>query len=134
MNIAMAALTRTAKFGTLGAAAYAVSGDESELQKPWELEHWQPEKYVSTFGFFPDMIHIGMDTAEAMQEERVDLKTAGGAIAGEIPVLGWMKDYYDLGTADSLEEKADAAKGVAILGNMQFADILYKGLEAQLED
>tara|TARA_R110000851_G_scaffold4635_1_gene18867 strand:- start:2302 stop:6024 length:3723 start_codon:yes stop_codon:yes gene_type:complete len=134
MNTMLAGLTRTAKFGTLGAAAYAVTGNEAELQKPWEKDYWQPEKYVSTFGFFPDMIHIGLDSAEAIQEERVDMKTAGDGIAGEIPMLGWMKDYYDLGTADSLSEKADAAKGVAILGNMQFADIIYKGLEAQLDD
>lgn len=134
MNTMLAGLTRTAKFGTLGAAAYAVTGDESNLSKPWEKEYWQPEKYVSTFGFFPDMIHIGLDTAEAIQEERVDMKTAGGGLAGEIPMLGWMKDYYDLGTASSVQEAADAAKGVAILGSMQFTDIIYKGLEAQLED
>jgi len=134
MNIAMAALTRTAKFGTLGAAAYAVTGNDDELEKPWEKDYWQPEKYVATFGFFPDMGHIAYDSFKAYDEDRMAYDTTGAAIAGEIPMLGWMKDYWDLGFADSAQEKADATKGVAILGNMQFADIIYKGVEAQLED
>jgi hypothetical protein len=139
LNISMAALTRTAKFGTLGAAAYAVTGREQELQKPWEREYWQPEKYVAQFGFFPDMGHIAYDSFKAYDEDRLTMDRAGAetvvnGVAGEIPIMGWAKDYYDIGTADSLQEKADAVKGIAILGNMQFSDILYKGLETQLKD
>ena len=130
LNAAMAGLTRTAKFGTLAAGAYAVTGNEKDLQNTLELDYLDPEKYVATFGFFPDMGHIAYDSYKAFDEDRMSVDTLGEGVASEIPMLGWMKDYYDLGTADSLQEKADAAKGVAILGNMQFADIIYKGVEA----
>lgn len=134
MNIAMAAMTRTAKFATLGTGAYLLTGDESEIEKPWEKEHFDFEKYVANFGFFPDMAHIAHDSFKAYDEDRMSADTMAHGVASEIPMLSWMRDYYTLGTADSLQEKADAAKGVAILGNMQFADLIYKGVEAQLED
>jgi hypothetical protein len=134
LNTAMAAMTRTAKFATLGTGAYLLTGDESEISKPWEKDYFQAEKYVSTFGFFPDMGHIAYSSFRAFDEDRMSVETAAEGIASEIPMLSWMRDYYTLGTADSLEKKAEAAKGVAILGNMQFADLIYKGIEAQLED
>lgn len=142
MNMAMAGITRAAKFGTLGAAAYAVTGDESELmelQNPFfdgedsNVSYMDAEKYVSQFGFFPDIGHMAWDISESLASEDPVTGVANN-VAGEIPMLGWMKDYYDIGAADSLNDKADAVKGVMILGNMQFADTIYKGLEAALED
>lgn len=142
MNMTMAGLTRTAKFGTLGAAAYAVTGDDSQLIDPQNpffdtgedgIDYMDAEKYVSQFGFFSDIGHLAWDVSDSIASE--DPVTGVAEVAmGEIPMLGWMKDYYDIGAADTLNEKADAVKGVAILGNMQFADTIYKGLEAALED
>jgi len=137
LNAAMAGLTRTAKFATLGGAAYAVTGDERDLEfvkDPLSNDNLNIQNYVSTFGFFPDMTNLAMDSYKAYDEDSMSVAGTAEAVAGEIPLLGWMKDYADIGMADSTQEKMDAAKGVAILGNMQFADIIYKGLEAQLED
>lgn len=131
MNMAMAGMTRTAKFGTLGAATYAVTGGEQGLDEaPWEKDYWDAEKYVSQFGFFPDIGHMAYDISE-MEDP---FQGAQELATQEIPMLGWMKDYYDIGAADTVEEKANAVKGVAILGNIQFADIIYNGVESALED
>ena len=138
LNTAMAGLTRTAKFGTLGAGAYAVTGNESELnKKPWELEYWEPEKYVAQFGFFPDMGHIAYDSYKAYDEDSMSVQTATEGVAREIPMLGWFKDYADIGinTAQGdIKGAAESTKGIALLGNLQFSDWIFKGVSAQLED
>ena len=138
LNTAMAGLTRTAKFGTLGAGAYAVTGNESELnKKPWELEYWEPEKYVAQFGFFPDMGHIAYDSYKAYDEDSMSVQTATEGVAREIPMLGWFKDYADIGinTAQGdIKGAAESTKGIALLGNLQFSDWIFKGVSAKLED
>lgn len=139
MNMALAATTRTAKFATLGAAAYAVTGNDSELKNPLELDYLDPEKYVTQFGFFADLGHIGSALYKSFDEagdwfgDNGAVKNVGQVIVGEVPMLDWAKDYTQLGTADTLQEQADAAKGVMILGNMQLMDTLVKALNEQLE-
>ena len=140
LNAAIAGVTRTAKFGTLGAAAYAVTGNESDLVNPLELDYLDPEKYVTPFGIIPDVAEIGTEVYKFLDEDKLEMTTASAGtiatgIANQLPMAAWMRDYYGVarGIADRDAIKtAEHTKGVALMGTMQWADIFAKGLEQQL--
>jgi len=132
LNAAMAGLVRYGKFIALGGAIGAVTGD-LVLDTPSERQTQVP-KYINAFGIFADMydLVLGQD----------GLKNADGVgsaiekVAGEIPVLGLMNDYLELGKAGSqgdVQGMAESAGNLLPLSNTAIGEVMAEMLSNMLE-
>jgi len=130
LNAALSGLVRYSKFAALGAAAYAVTGEE-QPEKPVDLE--DTSKYIAQFGMYADAydLVLGKSGIASMQ----DATDFSDVIMRQVPVLGLMKDYADTATsAAKLEEDLDAAQGLTPLGNTAYGEVIFDVLEEALEE
>jgi len=132
LNAALAGLVRYGKFIALGGAIGAVAG-ELVLDVP-DSQQTQVPKYINAFGIFADMydLVLGQD----------GLKNADGVgsaiekVAGEIPVLGLMNDYLEVGKAGSqgdVQGMAESAGNLLPLSNTAIGEVMAEMLSKMLE-
>lgn len=126
LNAAMSGLVRASKFALLGAGAAAITG--TEWKEPTS-EQMDVSKYITQFGIFADAYDLVLDAQSSIKNDQAE------KIAGEVPVLGLMKDYVELGKGvkeQNVNHMIESAHGLVPLGNTVGGDALFKTLQTQL--
>ena len=116
LNTSIAGLVRYAKFATIAGGISLVKG--TDFDEEFTDEYTDTGKYVSNYGLYGDVYY--------------DLILGGNTnVTSQIPVLGLMNDYSELGSEDA-KKQLDATFGLLPLGNTYYADLVHAWLQQEV--
>lgn len=128
LNAAMSGLVRASKFALLGLGAAAITGED---WKEPTAEQMDVSKYITQFGIFADAYDLVLDAQSSIKNNQAE------KVAAEVPILGLMKDYVELGKGmydKDVNHMIESAHGLVPLGNTVGGDAVFKTLQEQLGD